>query len=234
MVRTIGILGGMSDQATAEYYRMINDGVNACLGGWNTAEVIISSVNFANIERCARNDLWDEAGRYLAAKAIGLERAGAEMLLCVSNTMHRVADAFTRDLAIPFLHIADPTGEAVNKAGLKRVALIGTRSSMVSDTLKQRFAQKFGIEIMVPNEADQTMIDRVIFDELVRRQLHPVSKQAYLDAVDRLHINGAEGVILGCTEIFLLIAQPDRPELPFFNTAALHVERAVAWSLEEA
>jgi aspartate racemase len=233
-VRTIGILGGMSDQATAEYYRMINDGVNACLGGWNTAEVIISSVNFANIERCARNDLWDEAGRYLAAKAIGLERAGAEMLLCVSNTMHRVADAFTRDLAIPFLHIADPTGEAINKAGLKRVALIGTRSTMVSDTLKRRFAQKFGIEIMVPNEADQTMIDRVIFDELVRRQLHPESKQAYLDAVDRLHANGAEGVILGCTEIFLLIAQPDRPKLPFFNTTALHVERAVAWSLEEA
>lgn len=233
-MRTIGILGGMSDQATAEYYRMINDGVNACLGGWNTAEVIISSVNFANIERCARNDLWDEAGRYLAAKAIGLERAGAEMLLCVSNTMHRVADAFTRDLAIPFLHIADPTGEAINKAGLKRVALIGTRSTMVSDTLKRRFAQKFGIEIMVPNEADQTMIDRVIFDELVRRQLHPESKQAYLDAVDRLHANGAEGVILGCTEIFLLIAQPDRPKLPFFNTTALHVERAVAWSLEEA
>jgi aspartate racemase len=222
----------MSDQATAEYYRMINDGVNARLGGWNTAEVIISSVNFANIERCARNDLWDDAGRYLAAKAIGLERAGAEMLLCVSNTMHRVADAFTRDLAIPFLHIADPTGDAINKAGLKRVALIGTRSTMVSDTLKLRFAQKFGIDIMVPNEADQTMIDRVIFDELVRRQLHPDSKQAYLDAVDRLHVNGAEGVILGCTEIFLLIAQPDRPELPFFNTTALHVERAVAWSLQ--
>jgi aspartate racemase len=233
-VRTIGILGGMSNQATAEYYRMINDAVNARLGGWNTAEVIISSVNFANIERFARNDLWDEAGRYLAAKAIGLERAGAEMLLCASNTMHRVADAFMQDLTIPFLHIADPTGEAINRAGLQRVALIGTKSTMVSDTLKRRFAQEFGVEIMVPNEADQAMIDRVIFDELVKRRLHPDSKAAYLDAVDRLNADGAEGVILGCTEIFLLIAQADRPDLPFFDTTVLHVERAVAWSLEEA
>jgi aspartate racemase len=230
-VRTIGILGGMSNQATAEYYRMINDAVNARLGGWNTAEIIVNSVNFANIERFVRNDLWDDAGQYLAAKAIGLEHAGAELLLCVSNTMHRVADAFTRDLTIPFLHIADPTGEAINRAGLKRVALIGTRSAMASGALKQRFAQKFGIEIMVPGEADQIMIDRIIFDELVKRQLRPESKQAYLDAVDRLHAGGAEGIILGCTEIFLLIAQPDRPDLPFFDTTALHVESAVAWSL---
>lgn len=125
-MRTIGILGGMSNQATAEYYRMINDAVNARLGGWNTAELIISSVNFADVERFIRNDQWEEAGRYLAAKAIGLERAGAGLVLCASNTMHRVADAFTKDLTIPLLHIADPTGEAINKAGLKRVALIGT------------------------------------------------------------------------------------------------------------
>jgi aspartate racemase len=153
------------------------------------------------------------------------------LLLCVSNTMHRVADAFAKDLTIPFLHIADPTGEAIDKADRKRVSLIGTRSSMASDTLGQRFAQKFGVEIMVPNEANQTMIDRVIFDELVRRQLRPESTVAYLDVVDRLHASGAEGVILGCTEFFLLISQPDRPELPFFDTTALHVERAAAWAL---
>jgi len=233
-VRTIGILGGMSNQATAEYYRMINDAVNARLGGWNTAEVIISSVNFANIERFIRNNLWDDAGQYLAHKAIGLERAGAGLLLCASNTMHQVADAFTRDLSIPFLHIVDPTGDTINKAGLKRVALIGTRSTMASDILKRRFAEKFGIEVAVPNEADQAMIDRVIFDELVKRQLRPESRTAYLDVVDRLNASGAQGVILGCTEIFLLISQPDRPDLPFFDTTVLHVERAVAWALEDA
>jgi aspartate racemase len=233
-VRTIGILGGMSNQATAEYYRMINDAVNARLGGWNTAEIVINSVNFATIERCVRNDLWDEAGRYLAAKALGLERAGAEMLLCVSNTMHRVADAFTRDLTIPFIHIADPTGEAINKAGLQRVALIGTKPTMTSDALKQRYARSFGIDIVVPPEGDQAMIDRVIFDELVRRNLTAESKAAFLGAIDRLQASGAEGVILGCTEIFLLVSQPDRPALPFFNTTALHVERAVALSLDAA
>jgi aspartate racemase len=225
--KTIGVLGGMSNQATAEYYRLINEAVNTRLGGWNTAEIIVSSVNFANIERFVRTGAWSEAGDYLAGKAQGLERAGAELLLCVSNTMHRVADAFTRGVSIPFLHIADPTGEAVQAAGLSRVGLLGTRPVMSAEYLKDRYERLFGTGIIVPNEDEQHVVDRVIFDELVRRVLTPASKAAYLDIVDRLRERGAQGVILGCTEIFLLVGQADRSDFPMFDTTALHVGRAV-------
>ena len=226
-IRTIGVLGGMSNQATAEYYRLINEAVNARLGGWNSAEVIISSVNFGRIERYVREDAWEEAGEYLAAKAQGLERAGAELLICVSNTMHRVAEVFTEGLNMPFLHIADPTGEAIGRLGLKRVAVLGTRPVMSAPYMKERYAMHFGIEVIVPDESEQAEVDRVIFDELVKRDLRPESKQRYLDVVDRLQTRGAEGVILGCTEIFLLISQDDRPDFPMFDTTALHVRRVV-------
>jgi aspartate racemase len=230
-MKTIGVLGGMSDQATAEYYRLINAAVNARLGGWNTAEVIISSVNFGNIERFVRNGAWEEAGRYLAAKAQGLERAGADLLICVSNTLHRVSDTFTAGLSIPFLHIADPTGEAIQGAGLKRVGLLGTRPVMSAPYLRDYYTRHFNCEVLVPDEGEQSAVDRIIFDELVRRDLKPESKAVYLDVIDRLRGKGAEGVILGCTEIFLLVSQPDRPGFPMFNTTALHVERAVNMAL---
>jgi aspartate racemase len=232
--KTIGILGGMSPQATAEYYRLINEAVNTRLGGWNTAEVIISSVNFGHIERFVRTDAWGQAGAYLAARARGLERAGAELLVCVSNTMHRVADAFTAGLSMPFLHIADPTGEAIRRAGLKRVALLGTRPVMSADYLKGRYFERFGIEIVVANEAEQLIVDRIIFDELVRRVLSPASKATLLNIVDRLHEQGAQGVILGCTELFLIISQTDRPDFPMFDTTALHVARAVEMAFGDA
>lgn len=198
-MKTIGVLGGMSDQATAEYYRLINAAVNARLGGWNTAEVIISSVNFGNIERFVRTDAWEAAGEYLAAKAQGLERAGADLLLCASNTMHRVVDAFTAGLNIPFLHIADPTGEAIRAAGLTRVAILGTRPVMSATYLKRRYAERFGVEVIAPEKAEQAQVDRITFDELVRRELRRESKDTYLDIIDRLRERGAEGVILGCT-----------------------------------
>lgn len=230
-MRTIGVLGGSSDQATAEYYRMMNRAVNERLGGWNTAQVIINSVNFAEIERFVRTGAWEECGAYLSVRARGLERAGAEMLLCVSNTLHRVADAFTAGLGIPFLHIVDPTAAAIRAAGLRRVALLGTKPTMAAGFLKDRYAQRFGIEVFAPEEDEQVAIDRIIFDELVRRDLRPDSKSAYLTIVDRLRARGAEGVILGCTEIFLLIDQPDRPDIPMFNTTALHVAAAVEAAL---
>ena len=233
-MQTIGVLGGMSNQATAEYYRLINDAINARLGGWNTAEIIISSVNFANIEYFVRNELWTEAGNYLAEKARGLERAGADMLVCVSNTMHRVSDYFMQDVAIPFLHIVDPTAEAINAIGCKRVALLGTKPVMASNYLRDRYEKKHGIEIIVPKTTDQDIIDRIIFDELVRRRLESTSKSAYLGIVDGLHAEGAEGIILGCTEIFLLISQPDRPHIPFFDTKTLHAVRAVDLALSRS
>jgi aspartate racemase len=233
-MKTIGVLGGMSNQATAEYYRLINEAVNQRLGGWNTAEVIINSVNFADIERFVRTDAWEEAGRYLAGKAQALERADADLLICVSNTMHRVCDAFTAGLTIPFLHIADPTGDAVKAAGLTCVGLLGTKPAMTAGYLKERYAKRFGIEILVPGESEQQIVDRIIFDELVRRDLRPQSKAAYLSIIDGLRGRGAQGVILGCTEIFLLVAQSDCPDFPMFDTTALHIARAVELAFDKA
>ena len=211
-LKRIGVLGGSSDQATAEYYRQLNLAVNARLGGWNTAEVLINSMNFAFAEWCVRQERWDEAARYLAERAAALERAGAEMLLCVSNTLHRVADAITAATTIPFIHIVDPTAAAIRAAGLDRAALLGTRPVMATDYLKRRYRERFGIEVTVPEPDEQELIDRVIFDELCRGRFTDASKAAYLAIVDRLAAAGCGGVILGCTEIPLLIRQADRPD----------------------
>ena len=231
-MKTIGVLGGMSNQATAEYYRGLNAGVNARRGGWNTAEVIINSVNFARIEEFVRADQWDESGVYLSDKARGLERAGADFFLCVSNTMHRVAPAFTAAVTIPFLHIADPTAQAIRAAGLQRVALLGTLPVMAADYMKRRYLE-FGVETLVPTPDEQAEIDRMIFDELVKGVVSPVSAHCFSKIVGRLASKGAEGVVLGCTEFFMLLALEDFGGLPVFNTTALHIEQAVALALEE-
>jgi aspartate racemase len=230
-MKRIGILGGSSDQSTAEYYRLLNRAVNERLGGWNTAELLVNSMNFATAERCVRNGLWDEVGAYLAERAVALERAGAELLICVSNTLHRAAPTFTAQLTIPFLHIGDPTGEAIRAAGLTRVALLGTKQVMSGDHLRRHFEERFGLEVMVPTEAEQVDVDRVIFDELCRGVFDAGSKARYLAVIDRLRGEGAEGVILGCTEIPLLVSQEDRPGFPMFNTTALHVDAAVDMAL---
>ena len=230
-MKRIGILGGSSDQATAEYYRRLNQAVNRRLGGWNTAELVISSMNFALAEAWVRNGDWDAAAQYLTGRAAALERAGADLVLCVSNTLHRVADAFTAGLGVPFLHIVDPTATAIRAAGFTRVGLLGTKPVMATDYIKRRYAERFGIEILVPPPADQERIDRIIFDELCRGLFTPESKARYLACVDALGARGASGVILGCTEIPLLIGQPDRPDMPLFDTVELHVEAAVALAL---
>ena len=230
-MKRIGILGGSSDQATADYYRRLNRAVNERQGGWNTAELVISSMNFALAERWVRQGDWTAAGEYLAGRARALEAAGAELLLCVSNTLHRVAERFTQGLAIPFLHIVDPTAAAIRAAGLTRVALLGTKPVMATDFLKRRYQERFGVEVLVPAPAEQHEVDRVIFDELCRGRFLPASKARYLAICDALAAAGAEGVILGCTEIPLLLAQADRPGLPMFDTTALHVAAAVEQAL---
>ncbi len=230
-MKRIGILGGSSDQATAEYYRRLNQAVNRRLGGWNTAELVISSMNFALAEAWVRSGDWDAAAQYLTERAAALERAGADLVLCVSNTLHRVADAFTAGLGIPFLHIVDPTATAIRAAGFTRVGLLGTKPVMATAYLKRRYAERFGIEIVVPAPADQDVVDRIIFDELCRGRFLAESKARYLAVVDALAAAGAEGVVLGCTEIPLLIAQADRPALPMFDTVALHVAAAVEFAL---
>ena len=231
-MKTIGILGGMSPTATAEYYRLINAGVQRRLGGWNTAEMIIGSANFACIERFVRNGLWQEAAVYLSARARRLEQGGADFLLCASNTMHRVSDDFMAGLRIPLLHIVDPTGRAVRARGLKKVALLGTRPVMASSYLSLRYAEQFGVETLVPDSDEQILLDRIIFDELVHRVLRPESKRVYLEIIDRLAARGAEGLILGCTEIFLLVSQADRPDFPMFDTTTLHADAAVSMALD--
>ena len=184
-------------------------------------------MNFAFAERCVRQGLWEEMGEHLAGRARALEGAGAELLVCVSNTLHRVADVFTSKLTIPFLHIGDSTGRAVRAAGVERAALLGTKQVMSGDHMKRYLAERYGVEVVVPNEAEQEMIDRVIFDELCRGRFEPESKRRYLEVVDRLAGEGAEGAILGCTEIPLLVGQADRPSIPMFDTARLHVEAAL-------
>lgn len=231
--KTIGVLGGMSDQATADYYRLLNAGLNARYGGWDIGEIVIVSVNFGNIQRFIRSGDWDGAHRYLAGKIDALERAGADVILCASNTMHRVIEPIMATRATPFIHIADPTGAAIHAAGLSRVALLGTRATMQSELLHSRFKDRFDIDLMTPSDDDQATIDRIIFDELVRRDLRPESKAAYLGIVDDLRAHGAQGVILGCTEIFLLIDQSDRPDFPVFDTTALHTAAAVAFATGE-
>lgn len=230
-MKRIGILGGSSDQATADYYRRLNAATNERLGGWNTAEVLISSMNFALAERWVRNAQWDEAGAYLADRASALERAGADVLLCVSNTLHRMEHAFTRGLSIPFLHIVDPTANAIRAQGLARVALLGTKPVMAEDYIKRRYAERHGVEAISPTPDEQGVVDRIIFDELCKGRFLPESKATYLAIVDRMRAAGAQGVILGCTEIPLLISQPDRPDFPMFDTAGLHVAAAVDFAL---
>jgi aspartate racemase len=230
-MRTIGILGGSSDQATADYYRQLNLVAKQRLGGYHTAEILINSLDFALAERWVRTAAWQEAGADLHRRALSLERAGAELLLCVSNTLHRCAEDFTAGLSIPFLHIADPTGGAIRAAGLRRVALLGTLPVMSTDYSKRRYREHFGIEIVVPTEGEQSEIDRIIFDELCQGRFLDASRVLYLRAIESCLQRGAEGVILGCTEIPLLIRPEHLPGVPQFDTTALHVSAAIDWAL---
>ena len=227
--RTIGVLGGMSNQATGEYYRLFNEALNAIYGGWDNGEVIIVSVNFGNIAHFIRHDLWKEAQDYLAEKVDRLEAAGVDVIVCVSNTMHRVVEPIMQTRSTPLIHIADPTGAAIQRLGLTRVALLGTLPVMCSEDLARHYSDKFGVEILSPCDSDKTIVDRIIFEELVRRDLRQESKSEYLRIVGELRQRGAQGVILGCTEIFLLIGAEDLPGFPVFDTTSLHVEATVAF-----
>lgn len=231
--KTIGLLGGCSNVATEHYYRMLNDGVNTRLGGWDIAETLIAGMNFGNIESMVREDDWDGLARYMRRKVEGLVAGGADIILCVSNTLHKPLEAIMADAPVPLLHIADPTGQAIRDVGLNRVALFGTRPVMRLDYLKARWHDRFGIEIITPTDAEQEEIDRIIFDELVKGDFRDTSRRRYVEIAERMRADAqVEGLILGCTEIFLLIDQPDMPGFPMFNTASLHCEAAVRFALQ--
>lgn len=232
--KTIGILGGSSNVATAAYYAALNAAANRRLGGWDIAETLIAGMNFGDVEAFVRAQDWAALGARIREKMLGLRAGGADFVLCVSNTLHRVAAPIAAETGTPFLHIAHPTGAAMTAAGVRRPALFGTAPTMEGGPTIAYFKDRFGIEAIVPKPDERREIDRIIFDELCKDRVEPASKAFYLDVADRMRReDGCDGLILGCTEIFLLIGQSDRPDLPMFDTMALHCEAAVAIALGE-
>ena len=231
-MKTLGLLGGMSWESTQTYYRLVNEGIRDRLGGLHSAELVLYSVDFEPIERLQREARWDEAGAELAKAARGLEAAGAEGLLLCTNTMHKVAPALEAAIGIPLLHIADATGAAVAVAGHTTVGLLGTRFTMTEDFYRGRLSERFGLDVLVPEEADRDVVDRVIFDELCLGRVLEPSRERYRRIMGDLAGRGAEGIILGCTEISLLVAAGDAP-VPLYDTTALHAAAAVEWALSD-
>jgi len=229
-MKTIGVLGGMSSVASAEYYRRINEGVNARRGGHFAAELVLYSVDFAVIEGFIRDEQWDQAAEYLAERAQRLERAGADFLILATNTMHRVAVELQDAVGIPLIHIVDATADAASADRANTLGLLGTAPVMEADFYRARFADH-GFEVLVPPERDRTLVHRVIFEELTRGIVDDHSRQEYLRIMRDLVDRGAQGIVLGCTEIGLLVAAKDMPGTTLYDTTALHVDRAVRISL---
>ena len=226
-MKTIGLLGGMSWESTIPYYRLINEGIKQRLGGLHSAQVLLHSVDFHEIEECQRRGEWDKTGNILAEAALGLQRAGAEGIVLCTNTMHKVADAIESRCSLPFLHIADATGRAIIRAGMTRVALRGTRYTMEQDFYRGRLHREFGIESLIPDEDDRARINQIIFDELCLGTFSESSRAYYVSVIETLAQQGAEGVIFGCTEIGLLVPA-ERSPIPVFDTTAIHAADAVA------
>jgi aspartate racemase len=224
-MKTVGIIGGMSWESTAKYYQWLNEGVRTRLGGLQSAKIILTSVNFDEIAKLQAAQRWDLAGEILAAEAVRLERAGADFIMLATNTMHRVADEIKAAVSVPFVHLADATGERITPAGLHKIGLLGTRYTMEQDFYKGRLTLQ-GIEVLVPDEAERNLVHGVIYDELCLGKILPQSKELYVGVTQALVNRGAQGVILGCTEITLLIGQEDF-SFPVFDTTRIHIEKAL-------
>lgn len=222
---TIGILGGMSAVATAQYYELINRLVQAVLGGHNLPELLISSVNFGKIADCIHSENWEEAATYLTEKAMQLEKAGVDAIFMATNTMHKVQESIKSQINISFIDIFDTVAIAAKKKGLQKLALLGTMPVMTDSFFVEAY-KKVGIEIITPSLEDKKAIHRIIFDELTNNRFITDSKQRYIDTIHKLSALGAEGVIFGCTEITLLLGASDIPEIPIFDTTGLHCQRA--------
>ncbi|MCF8149679.1 MAG: aspartate/glutamate racemase family protein [Sulfuritalea sp.] len=229
-MKTIGLIGGMSWESTVTYYRLINEAVKQCLGGLHSARLVLYSVDFHEIERLQHEGRWAAAGAQLAAAARALEVAGAELLVLCTNTMHKVAPAIEAAVAIPLLHVADPTGAAIRRAGYATVGLLGTRFTMEQDFYRGRLAEDFGLKVLIPPADSREIVHRVIYEELCLGQLLPESRDQYRRIIDELAAQGAEAVILGCTEISLLVSAMDT-SLPLFDTTAIHALAAVDLAL---
>jgi aspartate racemase len=230
--KTIGLIGGMSWESSSEYYRLLNETVRARFGGLHSAPCILMSVDFNEIATLQRAGDWTALEAKMVGCAQALEKAGAELLLICTNTMHRMAEEVQTAVGIPLVHIADVTAAKIAQAGLKKVGLLGTQYTMEQTFYRERLAEKFGLEVLIPEESDRQAVHQVIFSELCLGQTLDASRQFYRDVIQRLVERGAEGIILGCTEIMLLISSEDSP-VPLFDTTAIHVQAALKTALGE-
>ena len=231
-MKTIGLIGGMSWESSSEYYKIINETVKERLGGLNSAKCIMYSVDFEEIASLQHQGEWEELTRLMIRFAQQLERAGADFIVICTNTMHKMAREVQDNINIPLLHIADATAERIKEQGLRKPGLLGTKFTMEEDFYKKRLKEKYNLDVMIPSNTDRAVIDSVIYNELCLGILKQSSKEKFKDIIRRLVSNGADGLILGCTEIPLLISQKD-VEVPLFDTTAIHSKAAVEFALDE-
>ena len=229
-MKQLGLIGGMSWESTQSYYQLINQTVKAKLGGLHSAKLCLYSVDFAEIAELQAAGDWQKMTTILAGAATSLKRAGSDAIVICTNTMHKISDEISAASGLPVLHIADATAKRLKYDGVKRIALLGTRFTMQQDFYKARLQNLHGIEVITPNNDQQALVHDIIYDELCRGEVNASSRQTYLDIIDALHQQGAEGVILGCTEIGLLVQQA-HTQVPLYDTTKLHAEAVVEWSL---
>jgi aspartate racemase len=232
MMRTIGLIGGMSWESSAEYYRLLNQGVRDRLGPTASASCLLWSFNFAEIEALQHEGDWNGLTARMIDAAGRLETAGADVLLICTNTMHRMAPAVQAAVNLPLLHIVDPTAERIKAAGFHKVGLLGTAFTMEQDFYKGRLAEQHGLTVIVPDDADRATVHRIIYDELVAGKIVPSSREAYRAVIARMIDAGAEAIIFGCTEIMLLVG-PEDSSVPVFDTTALHAAAAIELALAD-
>lgn len=224
-MKTIGLIGGLSWESSLEYYRLINEGVKQRLGGLHSAKSLLYSFDFAQVEALQHEGKWDEATQMMIAAAQSLEKGGADFIIICSNTMHKMAEAIERSSQLPLLHIADATAKKIVEQNIKTVGLLGTKFTMEEDFYPRRLAEH-GLKVLIPNAADRLTVHNIIYNELCLGKIRPESKHCYQEVIKRLVAEGAEAIILGCTEIMLLVQQPDSA-VQLFDTTAIHAEAAV-------
>ena len=230
-MKTIGLIGGMSWESSAEYYKLINELIKEKLGGWHSSKCLMYSVDFDEIEQLQHKGEWTKLTQLMVDAAMRLEMGGAECILLCTNTMHKMAEEVQKAISIPLIHIVDASGEEIKSMGLRAVGLLGTKFTMEEDFYKGRLSEKFGLRVIVPNEHDRQVIHNVIYDELCLGKINPASKEEFKRIIVQLEREGAQGIVLGCTEIPLLIKQSD-VKLPIFDTTKIHAKAGVKFSLE--
>lgn len=230
-MKTIGLIGGLSWQSSLEYYRIINEIVRERLGGLHSARIVMHSFDLAEMAAVQEEADWETVARLIISAAQKLEAAGANVLVICTNTMHKVADEVQRDIRIPLLHVADVTAEEVKAAGLTKVGLLGTKFTMEEDFWKGRLVEHYGLDVIIPDQSERQIVNRTVYDELCVGQVKPSSKATFRKIVRNLVAAGAQGIILGCTEIYLLLDQQD-VQVPMFDTTRIHAESAARFALE--